>query len=283
MGDLRRTSSLIVLFTIAFLTIALVRPGGGNSPAYSTAAAGIFGIFIGFSISNSRARLNRVNELLKTENANNLLVYRLSAVFGDKIQDDIRKLMDEYLIDQIDYRLDDFDRSGKSFHKLYKFIINLEFKNEKQKMALSSMVSTLNLSSSNRIQIETLTTQRISKFEWISVWSLTSVVVLNLYAITRHDVFQSMLITILASSLILLVLVLRDLNDLKWQKGIWTWKPLHSLFVNLDLLPYYPRIIVDIGEAKIPSGEKVRLADYPNPYPDMSNKTIKVEEYDGTR
>ncbi|HSX18108.1 MAG TPA: hypothetical protein VLE51_02015 [Candidatus Saccharimonadales bacterium] len=283
MDYLTRTSSIIVLFTIAFLTLVLVKPGEGDLPTYSSAAAGIFGIFIGFSISNSRGRLNRVNQLLKTENANNLLVYRLSSVFGDEIQDKIRKLMDAYLIDQIDYRLDDFDRSGDTFHKLYEYIINLEVKNDKQKMVLDSMIKTLNISSSNRVQIETITTQRISIFEWISVWSLTFVVVFNLYLITRHDAFQSILITILASALILLVLVLRDLNNLKWQKGIWTWKPLHNLFVNMDLLPYYPRIIVEIGEAKIPSGEKVRLADYPNPYPDMTDKVINVEEYDGGR
>lgn len=283
MGYLKRTSSLFVLFAVAFLAVALVKPGGGNSPTYSTAAAGIFGIFIGFSISNSRKRLNRVNELLKTENADNLLVYRLSAVFGSKIQDKIRELMDSYLIDQIDYRLDDFDRSGDSFDKLYEYVINLEFENEKQKMTLGSMVSTLNESSSNRIQIETITTHKISIFEWISVWSLTFVVVFNLYGMTTGDVFQSLLITILASAIILLVLVLRDLDNLKWQKAVWTWKPLHSLFVNMDLLPYYPRIIVDVGEAKIPNGEKIRLADYPNPYPDMTNKTIKVEEYSDTK
>jgi len=73
------------------------------------------------------------------------------------------------------------------------------------------------------------------------------------------------------------------LNNLKWQKTIWTWQPLHNLFKNLDLIPYYPKPVVDRGEAKIEKGELIRLANYPQSYPDMTKKVIETVEYHGPK
>lgn len=282
----KQTSIQIILFTVAFFALALAKPGEGYSDflfMFSAAAAVIFSIFIVFSVSNSRSRLDKVNELLKTENANNLLLYKMSAAFGVQAQNDIRRLIDVYIIDQIDYRLEDFDQSAQSFRVLYDYIISLESKGTTQDIVLTEMIRILNLSSSNRVQVETLMSQRLSKFEWISVWGLTFVVVSHLYEMSHGILFQTLLLTILASASVLLVLVLRDLDNLKWQKDAWTWRPLRNLFISLDLLPYYPRPIVDKGEAKIKKGEKIRLADYPNLYPDMRDKIVKTEEYKGVK
>jgi hypothetical protein len=51
---------------------------------------------------------------------------------------------------------------------------------------------------------------------------------------------------------------------------------LHRLFQNLGLLPYYPRVVVTERRAKV--NGRVRLADYPNPYPDISGKVVSIEE-----
>jgi len=139
------------------------------------------------------------------------------------------------------------------------------------------------LSSSNRIQIETITNQKLSRFEWISVWGLTFVVISQMYQMSHDDVFASISLTVLASASFLLVLVLRDLDNLKWQKDKWTWEPLHNLFTNMELMPYYPRVIFETGEAKAPYGVKIRVADYPDLYPIMTNKTVTTVEYHDPR
>lgn len=283
MHNLKSTASLLVIFTIIFYAIAVFFPANRDLLPYSDIAAGVFAIFVGFSIANSRTRLNQVNEMLKTENANNLLISRLAESLSEAEQNKIRKLLDAYIIEQVDYRLEDFYKTGKSFHELYSYIAGLTPEGDKESIAVSSMLSILHASSTNRAQIETLTTHRISPFEWVSMIGLVGAVVATLYSITTNDIVQSMFITVVASSTFLLVLVLRDLNNLKWQKAIWTWRPLHNLFKDLDLIPYYPKLIVDRGEAKIENGEIVRLADYPQPYPDMKDKTIETVEYHGPK
>jgi hypothetical protein len=278
----KKTSTIIILFTVAFFSLLIIKPGQGYSAflaMFSAAAAVIFGIFIVFSVSNGHDRLNKVNELLKIEDANNLLLYKLSANFGAELQNDIRGLMDNYLMAQVDYQLEDYDKSRETFQDLYDRIILINPEGKRQEAIYEEMINILSLSSVNRVQIETIVGQKLSNYEWISVWGLTFVVVSHLYEMSNGDTYAAVLLTILASASVLLVLVLRDYDSLRWQKDTWTWKPLHRLFQNMDLIPYYPIQVVMSGEAKIEKGQKIRLADYTEYYPNMNGKTIEVVEF----
>lgn len=277
---LKQTEYQIVAFAVSFFLIITLFPGqAAEFQGAATVAASLFGIYIGFSINSSRIKLNRVNELLKTENANNLLIYRLSANFGNEVQNKIRKLLDAYIIDQIDYKLEDFDQSGKTFYAVYRYVVNLNATTAKEKTALSSMISVLNTQSTNRAQIETLTLEHLSKLEWLSLGGLTIGFIISLWPISTGNILLSFMLTILATAVILLVFVLRDLDRLKWQKSTWTWRPLHKLFNDLDLVPYYPLGVILRHEAKVQKGEKIRIARYFNHYPNMEDKTIETVEY----
>lgn len=282
MNELNKSSSLTLLFTAVFFYIVSTWPVSTNYNALvvlGAAAALIFGVVVVFSISNSHERINKVNELLKNEDSSNLTLFKLSDVFDNEVQEKIKKLLDLYLIDQIDYRLEDFNSSQKSFDNLFNYVIKLKPKNFNQEEAYKLMLATISKSVENRTLIETLTTHKLSKHEWISISGLTFVVISLLYEMSDNNFFHSIILTILASSSFLLVLILRDLDNLKWQKDVWTWKPLHNLFKELGLVPYYPKRIVDIGEAKIPNGDKVRLATYPNKYPSMEGKVVEEVIY----
>ncbi len=283
MDYIKKTSTLAALFFIWFLLFALAVPGKGFSDfllLISAAASVIFGIYIAFTISNSRERLNKTNELLKIEDANLLLLFKLSKVFDQKKQDEILKLLDKYLVEQIDYKLEDFALSAPSFHKLHDYILHLDCKNNKQERVHDEMISVLSSSSTNRTQVETIVHENLSKLEWISVCSLTFIFISLVWQMTYSGmgIFYLLLTDVLASTSLLLLLVARDINALKWQKDTWTWKPLNSLFKSMGLIPYYPRIVVTSGEVILPVGEKVRFAEYPNPYPDMNGKEVRIVE-----
>ena len=276
----KQTQYAVPLFAVLFFLLITLIPGGASEfQGAATVAAGIFGIYIGFTINSSRAKLNGINELLKTENARNLLTYRLSSAFGEKVQDDIRNLLDKYLIDQIDYRLEDFDLSGSSLHELHSYVTNIKAKTSKEKEALSSISSTINQQWIDRAQIETLVIQRLSRMEWLSIIGLAGGFILSLWPLSNGDLLLSLMLTVIASSVLLLIFVLRDLDQLKWQKSKWTWLPLHKLFLHLDLTPYYPAGVIKNGEARVKRGEEIRVARYYSPYPNMVDKTIEIVEY----
>jgi len=279
MKYLKNTSGVLTVFSVVFFSLCYFWPADSGLPEIIQISAGIFGIYVGFAVANSRSRLNQIDNMLKVENANNLLIYKLSQSFGKEEQAKIRGMLDDYIIDQIDYRLEDFRLSRKSFFKLYDHVVQLKPKDENQEATLAAMIECLNTSSTNRSNIESVVAQRISRHEWVAIIILGAVLVANLYSASDGSWQTALILTGIGAASVLLMLVLSELNDLKWQKDIWTWKPFHQLFLDLDLVPYYSRRLLEIGEAKVEKGEKVRLADYPNPYPDTTGKVVTTEEY----
>jgi hypothetical protein len=271
------TAFLTIAFAIAFFSVALIFPGPDVEPLYAGAAAGIFGIFIGFSISGANRRISRVNELVKDENGINLTHYNMSALFGKKIQNEVRALIDNYLIAQVDYKLEDFHRSSLEFKVLHTYLLNLKFDTKKEEKAYSEIISNLNKQTLNRSQIEASVGERISRYEWMSILFLLMLVVFTSYNMSDGTVLRAIFVTILATASILLVLVLRDINNLKWNKNFWTWQPLKNLFLNLGLVPYFPGY--NLHEIKFKKGEEFRIGILPNKYPDLSGRRIELREF----
>lgn len=77
----------------------------------------------------------------------------------------------------------------------------------------------------------------------------------------------------------MVMLVLYKLNNLKVNSDNKIFEPLEKLFTEMGMLEYYPKPVLDLKEAVPDEGKKIRVADYPNPYPDVINKKVEVVEY----
>lgn len=271
-------AKLLIIFTIIYVVLAVVINGHGFehfTDALLSAASFLYGILISFAISKSQEKLSTVNNLLKVDEAHLLSIYRLSGQFGEKISDEVRKLIDNHLMDQIDYKLIDFDKSGDSFRELYDYLLDLKPDTKKQETIYSQILTLLNEMSSNRKRVETTILDKISSYEWIGLIALlilSDVLILNLNINTTFSIIASTTLAVIA---LLLLLVLRDLNLLRWKVQDWIWDPLHNLFLSLGLLPYYSEFVLQYGEARPPEGSKIRVARYARAYPDMSGKIIE--------
>lgn len=266
----------IILFSILAVTVK----GHGfedSTDALLSAASFLYGILIGFAITKSQDKLKTVNDLLKMDEANLLSIYRLSNNFGEESSQHIKKLIDDHLIEQIDYRLIDFEKSGESFQRLHKHVLLLKPENIHLGHTYSQMISLLSQMSRNRKRVETTIHDRVSGFEWaslIALWVLSIALILDLNTNSTFSVIASVTLATVAT---LLLLVLRDLNTLRWNVQDWIWEPLHNLFLSLDLLPYYAEGVLRYGEAKPPAGSRIRVGHYSKPYPDMTGKTVTEE------
>ena len=83
----------------------------------------------------------------------------------------------------------------------------------------------------------------------------------------------------LAATLATLLILVRRLDLLRWQERVTIWEPTSRLFRSMDRDPYVPRLVIDAGRFR-PTG-RVRVVDYPDPYPIRTTKTITVEELGG--
>jgi hypothetical protein len=85
---------------------------------------------------------------------------------------------------------------------------------------------------------------------------------------------------VLAGTLVTFMILLRKLDRLRWHEVVTIWEPTTRLFRNMGRDPYVPREVIENGRYR-PTG-RVRVVEYPDPYPIRSSKIVKVEELDGT-
>ena len=71
-------------------------------------------------------------------------------------------------------------------------------------------------------------------------------------------------------------LLLRRLDLLRWHERVTIWEPTTRMFRSMGRDPYVPRLVIDSGRYR-PTG-RVRVVDYPDPYPNRSTKIVTVEE-----
>lgn len=279
--NLNIRTGIIVAFIIFFILGVFVQgnPHNDNFLVLISGSSFLFGIFIAFSIANSHTKLRQVNEILKDDEANLLSIYQLSYVFGKQNQLEVKKLIDNYLIDQVDYYLEDFKYSNASFLVIYEYIVDFNPKNSQQTVAYTSLLNILVKSSSNRKMVETFVLDKMLVYEWLSIFSLLGLILFFIFYFNSGGILSGTLSAILSTTAVTLVLVLKDLNYLSWKENKWVWEPLHNLFKSLDLLPYYPKKVIDNKIAILNQDEKIRIAQYPDKYPDMTNKVIKEINY----
>lgn len=285
-GRVSTTRSVIEVMVIVFVVhvllgrIVVLPPASGRYELLLGVAYFVFGLFAAFAIENARNGLARVNELLKAGDADLVSIYKLSAAFSPEVQATVRRALDRHLQDQIDYRLVDFDRSNPSFLDLFDAVRRLDPKSAAQGIAYDHLLGVLVAASERRKQLEALVRQRVSPVEWVTLLSLLGALWGLMFAANGGPWVSSVLGGVLVASLAGIMVVLHHLDEFRWQEGTAIWKPLHTLFLSLDLLPYYPRAAVQSGRVDPDTG-RLRVVDYPNRYPDVSGK--RVEEIDHVR
>lgn len=238
----------------------------------------VFGLFGAFALQSARSKLQRVNELLKAGDADLIAVHQLAAAFGASAQGELRGAIDRHLQDQIDYRLEDFDRSTASFLALFARVRRLEPRSVAQQIAYDHLLAVLIAAGERRKQVEALVRQRVSAVEWVALLAILGALWGLTLASGGEPIGVDVLAGVVVASLAGLMVILRHLDTLRWQEADAIWSPLHTLFLSLELLPYYPRVVVRGGRVDPPSGP-IRLADYPRPYPDMRGKRVEAVEH----
>jgi hypothetical protein len=235
----------------------------------------VFGLAVSFSIENARNKAARVNELLKASDADLVSISKLSTAFDDGTQEELLALIDQHVQDQIDYRIVDFPLTSPSFMRLFDRVTQINPQGDRQNGCYNHLLAVCIGAAERRKQLEAAVRRHISGAEWVTLLALFAalwaLVLPSAHGSAAAQVIAGILVACLAGMLRLLF----RLDHYAWQEAHSTWQPLHILFESLDLLPYYPKAIIDSGRAR-PDPGKVRLAEYPRSYPDMRGKVVAV-------
>jgi hypothetical protein len=242
-------------------------------------AAFLFGVLLAFTIVRMRDRLASVQELVAKGNAGLFSIHQLAALFHPHDRDRIRSLIDEHLTDQIDYRLVDYHRATPTYLKLIEAVRDLNpVSPQHQAVFRELIVMSVDLDS-YRALIEATTGQEMSALEWTSLLLLLLVLLGLISVLPGGTILGALVVGTLAIALATLMILLRKLDVLRWHERVTIWEPTSRLFRSMGHDPYVPRLVIEKGRF-LPAG-RIRVVDYPDPYPDRSRKVVTLEEHDG--
>jgi hypothetical protein len=243
--------------------------------ALASMATFLFGVLIAFTIARTTERLAVVQTLVSRNNASLLSILQLMAVFAADRTEDVRRMIDHQLTDQIDYRLVDNHLATPSNLALTAAIIELEPQTLQQEQAYRSLLDVCIDITANRAQIEATTGQSLQPIEWTGLLLLLLILLSLIVVLPGGTLWGALIAGALAGTLVTLVVLLRKLDLLRWHEVSSIWEPTTRLFRSMGLHPYVPRQVIIDGRYR-PTG-MVRVVDYPDPYPNRSTKVVTLE------
>ena len=244
--------------------------------ALASMAAFLFGVFLAFTIVRTRERMALVQDLVAKGNAALFSIHQMVAVFDPVDAGHIRDLIDAHLTDQIDYRLVDYYRASDSYLALMSAVYALKPVTPQQEAVYKELVTLCIATGDYRALIEAATGQSLSATEWTGLSMLFCLLVGLIAVLPGGTVLGAVVAGVLAGTLVTFMVLLRKLDSLRWHERVTIWEPTFRLFRSMGRDPYVPRHVIAKGRFR-PVG-RVRLVDYPDPYPNRATKVVTVEE-----
>jgi hypothetical protein len=247
--------------------------------AMASMAAFLFGVLLAFTIVRTRERLALVQDLVAKDNSSLLAIHRMMGVFDEHECEQVRDLIDAHLTDQIDYRLVHYYRATGSYLRLTDAVYGLQPKGARQENVHKELVALCVETTQDRAHIEATTGQALSPAEWTGLLLLFAMLVGLFAVLPGGTVLGALVAGVLAGTLVTFIILLRKLDRLRWHERVTIWEPTTRLFRSMGRDPYVPREVIESGRYR-PTG-RVRVVEYPDPYPIRSSKIVKVEELAG--
>lgn len=245
--------------------------------AMASMAAFLFGVLLAFTIVRTRERLGLVQDLVAKGNSGLFSIHQMMGVFGEAERDHVRDLVDAHLTDQIDYRLVDYHRATPSYLHLTGAVYALDPDGPQEEAVYKELVALCISMSSDRSMVEAATGQALSPIEWTGLLLLLLLLCALIAVLPGGTVPGALVAGVLAGTLVTFMVILRKLDRLRWHERVTIWEPTTRLFRSMGLDPNVPREVIDSGRYR-PLG-RVRVVEYPHPYPMRDTKIVKVEEF----
>jgi hypothetical protein len=272
------SAAAAVLLGVASYLVGSHRGDVRVDVAMASMAAFLFGVLLAFTIVRTRERLALVQDLVAKDNSSLFSIHQMMPVFDEEDGEHVRDLVDVHLTDQIDYRLVDYHQATPSYLRLTDAVYGLVPKGPQEESVYKELVALCIATTADRAQIEAATGQALSPMEWTGLLLLLLLLMGLIAVLPGGTALGAAVAGVLAGTLVTFMILLRKLDSLRWHEVVTIWEPTTRLFRSMGRDPYVPREVIESGRYR-PTG-RVRVVEYPDPYPMRATKIVKLEELD---
>jgi len=220
----------------------------------------LFGILSGFFITNRWGRYTNLKTLLTNETGYLIGTYKLSTMISEKFAKKIADLIDEYLIQAFRYEIYEYhEKTEEYFYKIFEPFKRLKLKNKKETAVFNKVTDILKTSITDREEIFFLAKDRMPSFLYYVLWILATITIFSLFNLRKYTLTSSIITVLLSTSIVLVILVLRELDKLRWEEDILAFRIFFRVFDAIGKLRFYPDVSIKYGRIEEPKNIDYRL------------------------
>ncbi|MBZ9572704.1 DUF4239 domain-containing protein [Patescibacteria group bacterium] len=262
-----KINRLIPTVLILSFLLAYFLPGGGKSEMIETTLGVVgllFAILVGFFITDLWTRFQKIRENVAVE-VSGLQTYYLFVKIMNRFPGhkewarEQQELIDEYVRKFFEVEWTDYGKIDPYFNKIIESLKDVgKLKTDNEVETYTNMLPLLNGVTTSREKLFMYGKDKLSKAEWTVIISLASILLFSIFYLnTGH--FSSILLTgALTSAVIILLLILRDLNNLSFGEEMVSFEPYETIFDVLGKPRFYLKKDIESGRVKPPRDREYR-------------------------
>lgn len=275
---IKGSSIALVIFIIAVWLI----PAGGmvqGAEIILTVSSFLFAILAGFFISRLSERYNNIKQTISSEDATWLTLYKTSAIYGKKFQNDLSKLIEKYYIAAFEFvGVDYYKHTSKYFLAIYDLLY--KYKKYKNEEIYSKLFDHMAVLERERNNTSVQSREKLTKGQWIIMILLAFIIVLSIFSLRTPNFYYNIITVLLSTILVLILLLIRDLENLRLGGKLLLVESGQEVFENMGKMRYYNQSLVGTGAVKVPPHVKEYRVGYHKPYEKPKIKIEKNPDYD---
>ena len=252
-----RMHSLYAVILVLFTGLAVVMPVYGTFEEHQlllSATSFISTIILVFFLTGRRERVIEIRDAIFQENASYINAHILSKEFTDK-KFNSAKLIDDYLVKNMTLELEEYKKSNKEFYKFYDSFRKVEVKTPKQRILYEKVIEELKAAEHSRDRIINLLQEYMSPWQWTISLTLVILMIISLFILRGETLISKVSVGLLSSAVVLLVFMIKNLDDLHWAGEIYTIEPYAEVFDIIGKKRYYVDYEINLRKIKPPTGE----------------------------
>lgn len=229
------------------------------------------------AINDRQKRMASIRDQNSIARSMLIQLYFISSVWGTKQQEEMKKLIDQYLISIFMYRVEDQQLTDPYFAKLYETALKLDIKEPRNASAYGSLNVVFNQLIKARQDLLALIQDSLSHIELLISAFLGGIIISSLLVLNTGSLVSILIVSSLAGAVIFLLNLAFSLDNLDYRYEQRIVEPYQKTFEELGLLRYYPHeFIEDKRVSLVPNDKPYRVGTFNKPYPDTEGFTIKT-------
>ena len=218
----------------------------------------LFGFIITITFSMLQSKVSNLKEALATETGRLVSLFLLSKNLGSKFHETIKSCIDEYTICTLRYYTN-YNYSREQMYKIIESINLMEIKTKNQETMANSFLYILGELGPVRERLEYLTSRRVEWSLKFSNYILGAILVILLF-LNRGDLFSNALFVVLSTTVVFILLILEDYDNLKIGDYTVNISNSEQIFDLIGVERYYPESV--LSRTHLESGKKYRIGIY---------------------